>query len=315
MNAPLLEARNIVKSFPTRNALGFTTGKVDAVRDVSFTIRQGETYGLVGESGSGKSTMGRILQSLIEPSSGDVLYRGKSLSSFTSRELREYKARVQMVFQDPHSSLNPRRRIGTILNEALLIQGVSEKSERRERVRDALEEVGFGEEHEMRYPHEFSGGQRQRIGIARALITNPDVILLDEAVSALDVSIQSAILNLLNKVKRDMDLSYLFISHDLGVVRYISDRIGVMYRGQLVEEAPVEELLSNPIHPYTKKLLVAIPQSKLLSERGAELIEQWKKPASNEYESGPENSCDDHFVAEFDAETVERFAPSERTAS
>lgn len=294
MSVPILEAKNLVKKFPKRNALGFNTGTVEAVRDVSFTIRKGETYGLVGESGSGKSTTGRILQSLLEPTSGEVMYKGDPLSSYNAKQMRGYKARVQMVFQDPHSSLNPRRRVGAILNETLLIQGVKSSSLRKQKIKDVLEQVGFGEEHEVRYPHEFSGGQRQRIGIARALVTEPDVILLDEAVSALDVSIQSSILNLLNKVKADLNLSYLFISHDLSVVRYISDRIGVMFQGQLVEEAPVDELMSNPQHPYTRKLLNSIPQN-LFVEPAREIR---TVDHINNVSSASKLISDEHYVAE-----------------
>lgn len=259
--APVLEARDLTKSFTLRNAIGLATSEVHAVDGVSFAIRPGETYGLVGESGCGKSTTGRMLQMLDEPTSGSILFHGQPISEFSRAEQQAYRSKVQMIFQDPNSSLNPRKRIGAILNETLVIQGIRDKSERSKRIVSAIEEVGFGEEHLVRYPHEFSGGQRQRIGVARALVTHPEVILCDEAVSALDVSIQAQILNLLNRIQDEHGLSYLFISHDLSVVRYIADRVGVMSKGQLVEEAPVDELFAHPQHDYTKRLLDSIPHA------------------------------------------------------
>lgn len=260
-NAAVLEAQQLTKTFTLRNAIGLRTSEVHAVDGVSFSIQPGETYGLVGESGCGKSTTGRMLQALIEPTSGNILFHGQPISDFSRAEQQTYRSKVQMIFQDPNSSLNPRKRIGSILNETLVIQGIRDRGERNKRIVAAIEEVGFGEEHLVRYPHEFSGGQRQRIGIARALVAHPEVILCDEAVSALDVSTQAQILNLLNRIQDEHGLSYLFISHDLSVVRYVADRIGVMCKGRLVEEAPVDELFAHPKDEYTKKLLDSIPHA------------------------------------------------------
>ena len=257
--APLLEVRNLEKAYPIRTALGTRRGEVKAVNGISFTLREGECYGLVGESGCGKSTTGRLLQGLIEPTGGEIAYRGTLVGSLSGAGLRGYRSDVQMIFQDPYSSLNPRKRVGRILEEALRIHGGTPRSEIRARVVAALEAVGLSEEHYDRYPHEFSGGQRQRIGIARALMVSPRLILCDEPVSALDVSIQSQILNLLRRLQRELGLSYLFISHDLSVVRYIADRVGVMYLGKLVEEGTTEEIFTNPRHPYTQALLSAVP--------------------------------------------------------
>lgn len=256
---PLLQVKNLKKFFPVTNSLGRVTGQVKAVNNVSFEINAGETYGLVGESGCGKSTTGRTVMRLLEPTSGEGIYQGKDLYSLKGKDLHGMRKDLQMVFQDPYSSLNPRKRIGHILEETLKIHRIGDKKERMERVMDMLNRVGFQSEQYYRYPHEFSGGQRQRIGLARALMVNPKLIICDEPVSALDVSIQSQVLNLLEEIQDEFHLSYLFISHDLSVVRHISDRIGVMYLGQLVEESPTDELYANPLHPYTKALLSAVP--------------------------------------------------------
>lgn len=256
---PLLQVKNLKKFFPVTNSLGRVTGQVKAVNNVSFEINAGETYGLVGESGCGKSTTGRTVMRLLEPTSGEGIYQGKDLYSLKGKELHSMRKDLQMVFQDPYSSLNPRKRIGHILEETLKIHRIGDKKERMVRVMDMLHRVGFQSEQYYRYPHEFSGGQRQRIGLARALMVNPKLIICDEPVSALDVSIQSQVLNLLEEIQDEFHLAYLFISHDLSVVRHISDRIGVMYLGQLVEEAPTDELYANPLHPYTKALLSAVP--------------------------------------------------------
>jgi oligopeptide/dipeptide ABC transporter ATP-binding protein len=256
---PILEVRNLKKFFPVTNSLGKVTGQVKAVNDVSFDLYQGETFGLVGESGCGKSTTGRTILRLIEPTEGEAVYKSQDIYQAKGRELLKMKREMQMVFQDPYSSLNPRKRIGHILEETLKIHNIGKKQERMDRVMDMLNRVGFQPEQYYRYPHEFSGGQRQRIGLARALMVNPNVIICDEPVSALDVSIQSQVLNLLEEIQDEFKLSYLFISHDLSVVRHISDRIGVMYLGQMVEEAPTDELFANPLHPYTQALLSAVP--------------------------------------------------------
>lgn len=241
------------------NSLGRVTGKVKAVDNISFEVRSGETYGLVGESGCGKSTTGRTIMRLIEPTDGEAIYRDKNIYQLKEKELLEIRRAIQMVFQDPYSSLNPRKRVGHILEETLKIHHIGNKKERMDRVMSMLNVVGFQPEQYFRYPHEFSGGQRQRIGLARALMVNPELIICDEPVSALDVSIQSQVLNLLNKIQREFNLSYLFISHDLSVVRHISDRIGVMYLGKIVEEAITDELYKNPLHPYTQALFSAVP--------------------------------------------------------
>ncbi|MDF2065443.1 dipeptide ABC transporter ATP-binding protein [Bacillus sp. Cr_A10] len=255
----ILEVKNLKKYFPIIGSLNNKISQVQAVNDVSFCLFRGETYGLVGESGCGKSTTGRTILRLLEPTEGEVIYQGKDINKLKGNNLRNIRRELQMVFQDPYSSLNPRKRIGAILEETLKIHKLGNKKERTEKVMNILNKVGFQREHYYRFPHEFSGGQRQRIGLARALIINPSVIICDEPVSALDVSIQSQVLNLLEDIQEDFNLTYLFISHDLGVVRHISDRIGVMYLGKLVEESPTDELYANPLHPYTKALLSAIP--------------------------------------------------------
>ncbi|PLR95974.1 ABC transporter ATP-binding protein [Bacillus sp. T33-2] len=256
---PLLEVKNLKKYFPITNSLGKVTGQVKAVNDVSFNLYEGETYGLVGESGCGKSTTGRTVLRLVEPTEGETVYKGQNIYSLKGRELLNMRRELQMVFQDPYSSLNPRKRIGHILEETLKIHNIGTKQERMDRVMDMLNRVGFQSEQYYRYPHEFSGGQRQRIGLARALMVNPSLIICDEPVSALDVSIQSQVLNLLEEIQDEFKLAYLFVSHDLSVVRHISDRIGVMYLGRMVEEGPTDELFANPLHPYTKALLSAVP--------------------------------------------------------
>lgn len=245
---------------------------VKAVRDISFEVRRGETYALVGESGCGKTTTGRTIIGLERASSGSISLNGKKLVGKGAEVTRAERRRVQMIFQDPYSSLNPKKRVGAILEEALRVQGVSgDAAQRREMAVAVLNRVGFGPEYFYRFPHEFSGGQRQRIGIARAIIVSPELIICDEAVSALDVSIQAQILNLLRELQRESDISYLFVSHDLGVVRYIADRVGVMYLGEIVEEAPADELFAAPRHPYTQALLSAVPVADP-NERGSRVV-------------------------------------------
>ncbi|MEC5319862.1 ATP-binding cassette domain-containing protein [Brenneria populi subsp. brevivirga] len=256
MTTPLLTVSHLSKTF---QAKGWRGERCDAVKDVSFHISSGETYALVGESGSGKSTTGRSLLGLTAASGGEVLFAGQSLLTFDNRRWREVRKDIQMIFQDPLSSLDPKRSVGYSIEEPLIIHGVRDARRRRERVGRILARVGFSPEDAKRYPHEFSGGQRQRIGIARALILEPKLIVCDEPVSALDVSIQSQILNLLMRLQREQGLAYLFIAHDLSVVRHIADRVGVMSRGTLVEEATVPELFAKPQHPYTRYLLRSIP--------------------------------------------------------
>ena len=259
-NENLVEVRNLKKYFPAgEGLLGAGADTVKAVDDVSFVIRRGETFGLVGESGCGKSTTGRCVLRLIEPTSGEVWFEGRDLLSTGANELRRLRREMQIIFQDPYSSLNPRMQVGEIIGEPLVIHRVGNRRQRRDRVAELLGLVGLKPEHAARYPHEFSGGQRQRIGIARALALNPKFIVCDEPVSALDVSVQAQVVNLLQDLQERLGLTYLFISHGLSVVEHISTRVGIMYLGKLVEVASSEEIFHNPLHPYTKALLSAIP--------------------------------------------------------
>ncbi|MBL7062815.1 MAG: dipeptide ABC transporter ATP-binding protein [Anaerolineae bacterium] len=256
----LIKVRNLVKYFPVRGGvLQRVQGWVKAVDDVSFTIRAGETLGLVGESGCGKTTIGRSILRLIEPTSGQVLFEGQDLLAMKAKDLKDMRREMQIIFQDPYSCLDPRSQIGSIIGEALYIHGVKDQEERRRRVLEIMATVGLAEDHIRRYPHEFSGGQRQRIGIARALVLRPKFIVCDEPVSALDVSIQSQVLNLLRQLQRDFNLTYLFIAHNMSVVEHISDRVAVMYLGKIVELTDRIELYRNPLHPYTRALMSAIP--------------------------------------------------------
>lgn len=253
---PILEVKDLKQHFKvTRN---FT---VKAVDGISFKILPGQTYGLVGESGSGKSTTGRSIIRLYKPTAGDVIFNGENISgNLSAKNLKLLRTRMQMIFQDPMACLNPRKKVLDIIAEGLDIHGICKNnSERNQKVYDILELVGLSKEHATRYPHQFSGGQRQRIGIARALIMNPDLIIADEAISALDVSIQAQVLNLFNRLQKEHNLSYVFISHDLGVIRHISDRIAIMYLGRVVELCEASQIYENPLHPYTKALLSAIP--------------------------------------------------------
>jgi peptide/nickel transport system ATP-binding protein len=259
-SSPLLEVDSVKKYFPIKKGiLAREVDRVHAVDDVTFSVNEGETLGLVGESGCGKSTLGRTLLRLLDPTGGDIRFRGKSITKLSRREMRPLRREMQMIFQDPYASLNPRKRVGSIIATPLEIHGVGDGKERRKQVRELLETVGLSPEHFNRFPHEFSGGQRQRIGVARALALRPKLIVADEPVSALDVSIQSQMLNLLDDLQNDFQLTYVFIAHDLGVVRHVSDRIAVMYLGKLVELSPAEELYERPIMPYTEALLSAVP--------------------------------------------------------
>ena len=257
----LLQVRNLVKQFPIKRGLLFerTVDHVNAVDDVSFDIYRSKTLGLVGESGSGKSTTGYCVLQVLRPTSGSVLFDGRELTELSGEELRKMRRRMQLVFQDPHSSLDPRMTVGDIVEEPLAIHRVGTRRERRARVRELLDTVGFDPSFTNRYPHEFSGGQRQRIGIARALALSPDLLVLDEPVSALDVSIQAQILNLLKDLQREFGLTYLFIAHDLAVVRTMSDHIAVMNQGRIVELAQAEEVYAHPKDRYTRELIAAVP--------------------------------------------------------
>jgi len=273
-NGALVRVENLKVWFPIKSGLVLDrhVGDIKAVDDVSLEIERGETVGLVGESGCGKSTMGRAILRLYEPTAGKIIFDGRDISHLGEAELRPLRRRMQMVFQDPFASLNPRHSVGRIVSEPLRVHGLSRRKQAASRVRELLEIVGLPADAGTRYPHEFSGGQRQRIGLARSLALNPDFIVCDEPVSALDVSIQAQIVNLLESLQKDFDLTYLFIAHDLAVVRHISDRIAVMYLGKIVEVSPAAELYENPLHPYTISLLSAVPIPDPEVERERETI-------------------------------------------
>ena len=256
---PLLEVRNLVKHFVRKHGLWRPPTVVRAVDDVSFGVEEGEMFGLVGESGSGKSTTGRCILRLIEPTSGNVFFRGENVLQFSRAQMRAVRRDMQIVFQDPYSSLNPRMRAGDIVEEPLIIHKLGSRAERRSRVAELFTLVGLDHEHLMRYPHEFSGGQRQRIGLARALALSPALVIADEAVSALDVSIQAQVVRLMLELRDQLKLTYLFIAHDLRLVEHICDRVAVMYVGKIVEMGVTRTLFASPAHPYTRALLSAVP--------------------------------------------------------
>lgn len=271
---PFLEVRGLTKHFPIdRGVFGRRGGAVRAVDGVSFTIGRGETMGLVGESGSGKSTLGRMLLRLIEPTAGEVAYDGQSILRCDGKALKALRRQVQMVFQDPFSSLNPRLRVGDAVAESMRIYRVAAGRDLQARVEALLQRVGLGADAYNRFPHEFSGGQRQRIGIARALAIAPSLVVCDEPVSSLDVSVQAQVINLLQDLQDDLGLAYLFISHDLGIVRHVSKKVGVMYLGRIVELAPTRTLYDRPRHPYTEALLAAIPDPDIDKPRNRTIIE------------------------------------------
>lgn len=270
---------------------------VKAVDDVSFTVHAGETFGLVGESGSGKSTIGRAIVNLYQPTDGQILYQGKALSDLSKGERLDYNKDVQMIFQDPYASLNPRMKVQDIVAEGMEVHGlVASKSERDAKVAELLASVGLSPEHALRYPHEFSGGQRQRIGIARALAVEPKFIVCDEPISALDVSIQAQIINLLQGLQEERGLTYLFIAHNLAMVKYFSDRIGMMYRGRMVELATAEALYEHPLHPYTQSLLSAIPLPDPDQDRQRQRIVYQPSQAELEAEHDWVQVQDQHWV-------------------
>ena len=297
MNAPqepLLSVRNLVKSFPMRGgARWWTKTAFRAVDDVSFDIMPGQTLGLVGESGSGKSTIGRAVTLLAPPSSGSIRFEGREITGLTAAEQISVRGRFQMVFQDPNASLNPRMRLGNIVSEPLVIHNVySNKRERQAYVAELFEKVGLDPHFVDRYPHQFSGGQQQRVCIARALALNPSLIIADEPISALDVSIQAQVVNLLQRLQEEFNLTYLFISHDLNMVRYICHDVAVMYRGRIVEIAPTRELFENPLHPYTRVLLsaISVPDPKIERTRRHLLMDpdfDYGEPVSDMKEVSP----------------------------
>ena len=304
---PLLSVRDVSKFFPVRAGL-FRRIKTQlkAVDGVSFDIAEGETLGLVGESGCGKSTLARCVARLAEPSSGNVIFSGKDITHLSMREMRPLRRRMQLIFQDPMASLNPRMRVGSILSGALRIQGMSQsRQQEKDRVLELLDQVGLSEAHANRLPRELSGGQRQRVGIARALALNPRLVVADEPVSALDVSVQAQILNLLKDLQEQLGLSILFISHDLGVIRHVSDRVGVMYLGKLVELAPAEAFYEAPLHPYSQALLAAVPMPDLDKGAGSD------KPIEGDIPSplDPPSGCRFHTRCPIAADICVRSEP------
>jgi len=270
MSAPLLEVRDLHKHYPVRGGIfSRTVGTVRAVAGVSLTVHAGQTLGLVGESGCGKSTLGRTLMRLEDPTHGQVLFEGQDLARARGEALFRLRREMQMVFQDPYSSLNPRLTVGEIVREPMLVHGMGSKAEQLERVRELLATVGLGADALQRYPSEFSGGQRQRIGVARALSLDPRLVIADEPVSALDVSVQSQVLNLMVQLQRERGLAYVFISHDLSVVEHVSDVVAIMYLGRIVETGPVREIFDHPTHPYTRALMLAIPSGNPRQRRAS----------------------------------------------
>ena len=308
----LLKVKNLKKYFPVKSGIfSKTTNYVKAVDDVSFEIKKGETLGLVGESGCGKSTTGRTILRLMEKTSGEVEFEGKDIFSLNKNELRNLRPRMQMIFQDPYSSLNPKYTVGEIIGEALIDHNLEDKNsdDLKKRILSTMEKCGLASHHIERYPHEFSGGQRQRIGIARALILNPSFIVADEPVSALDVSIQAQIINLMMDLQHEMGFSYLFISHDLSVVKHICHRIGVMYLGSLVELAPKKEIYENPLHPYTKSLLSSIPIPDPAIKRSRIILKGDIPSPAN-----PPKGCKFHTRCPYSADICMKLSPEYKDA-
>lgn len=305
-NGYILEVKNLCQHFSSGH--GKNKMVVKAVDDVSFAVRRAETFGLVGESGCGKTTTGRTIIRLYDPTGGEVLFDGRDISGKMTKDLRSYlTSNISMIFQDPIESLNPKMTIEEIVGEGLKVRGQKDRDEIHRQVVEMLEKVGLVEEHATRYPHEFSGGQRQRIGIARAIITKPKLVIADEPVSALDVSVQAQVINLLNDLKDEMGLSILFIAHNLSVVKYFSDRIGVMYYGHLVEVANGDDLYKNPLHPYTKALLSAIPEPNPITERT-------RKRVDYDPERDHDYSVEKPSMVEVDPEHFVYCSPSELEA-
>jgi oligopeptide transport system ATP-binding protein len=302
---PLLEVRNLSKFFPIgARFLGGGAEIVRAVDDVTLTVENGETLGIVGESGCGKSTLGRCIIRLLQPSSGEIIFDGRNITKLSFTQMRAVRRSMQIIFQDPYASLNPRMRVGDIVGEGLVIHGMAKGAVLKDRVMRLLGRVGLREEHYNRYPHEFSGGQRQRIGVARAIAVNPKFIVADEAVSALDVSIQAQILNLLQDLQEEFKLTYFFISHDLRVVRHVSRRVAVMYLGKIVEIAASEEIYSNAQHPYTRALLSAAP-SLSPTAKSERIVLQGDVPSP----INPPSGCSFHPRCRFAKKVCTEIAP------
>jgi len=302
----LLQAVNIVKYFPIKGGVFMKEiAAVKAVDGVSLTIGEGETVGLVGESGCGKTTFGRAILRLEEPTSGEIYFEGQSILDYDKKKMQALRKKMQIIFQDPFSSLNPRKTVAHIIGEPLLVHGMRSRTKRDERVLELLTVVGLRKEHMRRYPHQFSGGQRQRIGVARALALNPRLIVCDEAVSALDVSIQAQVINLLKDLQNDFGLTYLFISHDLSVVEHVSDRVAVMYLGKIVEFAPSKALYKKPIHPYTQALLSAVPLPDPALKRNTRIILKGDVPSPID----PPPGCSFHPRCLYAKETCSRSEP------
>jgi oligopeptide transport system ATP-binding protein len=306
MNQPLLELKNIKTHFPiNKGVFSKVVNHVKAVDGVNLTIFKGETLGIVGESGCGKSTLGKTLLKLNDPTDGQIIFEGKNITDFSRKQMRSIRRDIQIIFQDPYSSLSPRMTVGDIIEEPLVIHNMYDAKKRKSKVQELLEIVGLSPYHYDRYPHEFSGGQRQRIGIARALAIRPKLIVADEAVSALDVSIQSQILNLLVDLQKEFDLTYMFISHDLSVVKHISDRIAVMYLGKIVEITDSDKLFENPRHPYTKSLLSAIPVPDPLAKKDRIILKGDLPSPSN-----PPSGCTFHTRCPMRFEGCDAHIPS-----
>lgn len=308
---PLLEVKDLKKHFPLSDGslLPKNKGSVKAVDGISFSLEKGETLGLVGESGCGKSTAGRTILKLLEPTSGEILYKGESIINYKGEKLRKLRREMQLIFQDPYASLNPRMTVEQIIAEPMKVFGYPKKV-RKKRVGELLDVVGLSSYHRLRYPHEFSGGQRQRIGIARALALEPELIICDEPVSALDVSIQAQVINLLEDLQKEFQLTYIFIAHDLSVVNHISDRVAVMYLGEIVEISTADELYSNPKHPYTQALLSAIPEVNEEDKQERILLTGDLPSPSN-----PPSGCKFHTRCPFAEEICKQERPTIRTIS
>lgn len=305
MKQALIEVKNLSKSFAVKKSLfGKSEEFLRAVHNVSFNVYKGETFSLVGESGCGKSTTRKLLLRLLDPDQGEVRYKGQNIFDMNTRALREIRKELQVVFQDPYASLDPKWRIGTIIGEPLRIHGMGTEKERQQKVLELMEEVGLRPEFYYRYPHELSGGQRQRIGIARALALDPEVVIADEPISALDVSIQAQVLNMMNKLQKKKGLTYIFISHDLSIVRHISDRVGVMYLGELVEVAETSQLFNAPKHPYTQALISSIPVPDPEKKQNLHVIEGEVPSPIN-----PPSGCTFHPRCPFSNELCKQHEP------